>query len=144
MINLFDDLPARAHQEIVTELLLRQGVRIERIVSTGQSTPADKPYNQDHDEWVLLLTGSAGLWIDGEGERDLRPGDHVLIPAHCLHRVTRTANSEPTVWLAVHLGCIDQVLGCHRPRKRTIEARTGEISQHRFVVCVLHGQPVLR
>jgi hypothetical protein len=27
-----------------------------------------------------------------------------LIPAHCLHRVTRTANSEPTVWLAVHLG----------------------------------------
>ena len=103
MINLFDDLPARAHQEIVTELLLRQGVRIERIVSTGQSTPADKPYNQDHDEWVLLLTGSAGLWIEGQGERVLRPGDHVLIPAHCLHRVTRTANSGPTVWLAVHL-----------------------------------------
>jgi hypothetical protein len=70
MINLFDDLPARAHEEIVTELLLRKGVRIERIVSTGQSTPADKPYNQDHDEWVLLLTGSAGLWIKGEGERD--------------------------------------------------------------------------
>ena len=91
MINLFDDLPARAHEEIVTELLSRQGVRIERIVSTGQSTPADKPYDQDHDEWVLLLTGSAGLWIEGQGERDLRPGDHVLIPAHCLHRVTRTA-----------------------------------------------------
>ena len=103
MINLFDDLPAQAPEEIVTELLLRKGVRIERIVSTGQSTPADKPYDQDHDEWVLLLTGSAGLWIDGQGERDLRPGDHVLIPAHCLHRVTRTANSTPTVWLAVHL-----------------------------------------
>ncbi len=104
MINLFDDLPARTHEEIVTELLLRKGVRIERIVSTGQNTPADKSYNQDHDEWVLLLTGSAGLWIDGEGERDLRPGDHALIPAHSLHRVTHTANSEPTVWLAVHLG----------------------------------------
>jgi cupin 2 domain-containing protein len=103
MVNLFDDLPARAHEEIVTELLLRKDVRIERIVSTGQSTPADKPYNQDHDEWVLLLTGSAGLWIEGQGERGLRPGDHVLIPAHCLHRVTRTANSGPTVWLAVHL-----------------------------------------
>ena len=61
MINLFDDLPARAPEEIVTELLLRKGVRIERIVSTGQSTPADKPYNQDHDEWVLLLTGSARI-----------------------------------------------------------------------------------
>jgi cupin 2 domain-containing protein len=43
---------------------LRKGVRIQRIVSTGQSTPADKPYTQDHDEWVLLLTGSAGLWIE--------------------------------------------------------------------------------
>jgi cupin 2 domain-containing protein len=66
MINLFDDLPARAPKEIVTALLSRQGVRIERIVSTGQSTPADKPYDQDHDEWVLLLTGSAGLWIEAK------------------------------------------------------------------------------
>ena len=102
MINLFDDLPARAHEEIVTELLLRKGVRIERIVSTGQSTPADKPYDQDHDEWVLLLTGSAGLWIEGQGERELRPGDHVLIAAHRLHRVTWTVSGGSTVWLAVH------------------------------------------
>jgi cupin 2 domain-containing protein len=92
MLNLFDDLPARAQEEIVTELLLRKGVRIERIVSTGQSTPADKPYNQDHDEWVLLLTGSAGLWIEGQGERDLRPGDHLLIPAHCPHRAVARVN----------------------------------------------------
>ena len=102
MINVFDDLPAHAHQEILTELILRKGVRIERIVSTGQSTPADKPYDQDHDEWVLLLTGSAGLWMEGEGERDLRPGDHVLIEAHRRHRVTWTLNGAPTVCLAVH------------------------------------------
>src|SRR2546429_9760837 len=90
------------HEEIVTELLSRKGVRIERIVSTGQSTPADKPYNQNHDEWVLVLTGLAGLWIEGQGERVLRPGDHVLIPAHRLHRVTWTMNGGPTIWLAVH------------------------------------------
>ena len=69
MINLFDDLPTHTHEEIVTELLSRKGVRIERIVSTGQSTPADKPYDQDHDEWVLLLTGSAGLWIECWSDR---------------------------------------------------------------------------
>ena len=102
MINLFDDLPRHADQELFTELLCRRGVRIERIVSTGQSTPTDKPYNQEYDEWVLLLSGSAGLWIEGEGDRDLRPGDHVLIPAHRPHRVARTRKGEPTVWLAVH------------------------------------------
>jgi cupin 2 domain-containing protein len=101
--NLFDDLPRRADEELFTELLSREGVRIERIVSTGQSTPADKPYIQEHDEWILLLAGSAGLWIEGEGERDVGPGDHVLIPAHRPHRVTWTAKDEPTVWLAVHL-----------------------------------------
>jgi cupin 2 domain-containing protein len=102
VINLFRDLPPRADEEVFTELLAREGVRIERIVSTGQSTPEDKSYDQEHDEWVLLLAGSAGLWIEGEGERDLRPGDHVLIAAHCRHRVTRTAKGEPTIWLAVH------------------------------------------
>ena len=102
-MNLFDDLPWQAAEELFTELLSRKGVRIERIVSTGQSTPADKPYNQEYDEWVLLVSGSAGLWIEGEGERDLRPGDYLLIPAHHSHRVTWTAKGEPTVWVAVHI-----------------------------------------
>jgi cupin 2 domain-containing protein len=102
VINLFDDLPRHADTELFTELLSREGVRIERIVSTGQSTPADQPYHQEHDEWVLLVIGSAGLWIEGEGERDLGPGDHVLIPAGRPHRVTWTAQGGPTVWLAVH------------------------------------------
>jgi cupin 2 domain-containing protein len=101
--NLFDDLPRDADAELFTELFSREGVRIERIVSTGQSTAADKPYRQEHDEWVLLVIGSAGLWIEGEGDIDLRPGDHVLIPARRPHRVTWTAKGEPTVWLAVHL-----------------------------------------
>jgi cupin 2 domain-containing protein len=100
--NLFDNVPARADAEIFTELLSREGVRIERIVSAGQATPADKPYRQEHDEWVLLLAGSAGLRIEGEGERDLRPGDHVLIAARRAHWVTWTAKDEPTVWLAIH------------------------------------------
>jgi cupin 2 domain-containing protein len=102
VINLLDDIPARIDGEIFTDVFLRHGVRIERIVSTGQSTPADKPHRQGHDEWVLILAGSAGLRIEGEGERNLRPGDHVLIPAHRAHWVTYTAKDEPTIWLAVH------------------------------------------
>jgi len=102
MINLFDDLPVRSDEETFTEVLSREGVRSERIVSTGQSTPADKPYCQEHDEWVLLLAGSAGLWIEGQGECDLRPGDHILIAARRPHRVMWTAKAEPTIWLAIH------------------------------------------
>lgn len=102
MANLFEALPVRLQEEEFTELLSRPGVRIERIVSTGQATPVDAPYNQAHDEWVLLLRGSASLWIEGEGDRELRPGDHLLIPAHRTHRVTSTADNEPTVWLTIH------------------------------------------
>ena len=49
-MNLFDDLPRQSDKEVLTELLWRNGVRIERIVSSGQSTPVDKPYNQENDE----------------------------------------------------------------------------------------------
>jgi cupin 2 domain-containing protein len=80
MSNLFANLPVETKDEVFTELLSRPGARIERIVSNGQSTPVDTPFNQDHDEWVLLLRGSASLWVEGDGEHDLHPGDHILIP----------------------------------------------------------------
>lgn len=102
MANLLTALPDATQGEIFEEILARPGVRIERIVSHGQSTPADAPYCQGHDEWVLLLAGAAGLWIEGEEEITLKPGDHMLVPGGRRHRVTWTAAGEPTVWLAVH------------------------------------------
>ncbi len=104
MRNLFAELPRSAAAERFDDLLARDGVRIERIVSFGQTTPQDAPYDQPHDEWVLLLAGAARLWVDGEGEQDLRPGDYLLIPARRRHRVTWTATDAPTVWLTVHFG----------------------------------------
>ena len=101
MINLFDDIPARADGENFTELLSREDVRVERIVSTGQSTPPDKPHRQGHDEWVLILAGSAGLRIEGEGERSLRAGDYGLIEkVHRSHWVSeRLGTNLPFGWL---------------------------------------------
>jgi cupin 2 domain-containing protein len=104
MPNLFEALSEDRSREDFAEILIRPGVRIERIVSYGQATPVDAPYDQAHDEWVLLLKGGAGLWIEGEGETVLGPGDHVLIPAHRRHRVTWTDVDGPTIWLAVHCG----------------------------------------
>ncbi len=97
MHNLLDNIPHQADEELFTLLLTRPGLRLERIVSTGQSTPEDSPFDQDSDEWVLLIAGAAGLWMEGIGERDLKPGDWLLIPAHCAHRVTWTSKNEPIV-----------------------------------------------
>ena len=100
-MNLMADLPAKSIDEITTLLLAHSGVRIERIVSTGQATPLDAPYVQPHDEWVLLLAGAAGLKIE-EAEYSLSSGDCILVPANRRHWVTWTAAGEPTVWLAIH------------------------------------------
>src|SRR3546814_3255083 len=99
MNNVFEGIPANSAEEIFTDILLRPGVRIERIISTGQATPENAPYDQDHDEWVLFLKGAAWLWIDGEGESTLRPGDHVLIPARRLHPVPLTDTNEANLFL---------------------------------------------
>ncbi len=101
--NLLAPLPDARGAEVFTALLERPGVRIERIVSQGQVTPPDTPYEQAHDEWVLLMAGGARLWIDGVGECSLAPGDALLIPANIRHAVTWTQAEPPTVWLAVHL-----------------------------------------
>jgi cupin 2 domain-containing protein len=101
-INVFDGAPQAAPEEIFTVLHQHDGVRIERIISTGQATPVDAPYCQEHDEWILLLSGSAGLWIEADGEYNLRPGDCMVIAAGRRHRVTWTASGEPTIWLAIH------------------------------------------
>ena len=101
--NLFADIDAEAAEERFAALVSAPGVRIERIVSTGQSSPDGFWYDQDEAEWVLLVAGAAGLQFEGEEDvRGLRPGDHLLIPAHRRHRVAWTAPDEPTVWLAVH------------------------------------------
>jgi cupin 2 domain-containing protein len=96
-------LPSQPLPDEVVDLLVeRPGLRIERIVSTGQATPEGQWYDQDTDEWVLLVEGSAHLRIEGESEdRELGEGDWILLPARCRHRVTWTRAEPPTVWLAV-------------------------------------------
>ncbi|WP_421726427.1 cupin domain-containing protein [Bauldia sp.] len=102
--NFLADVPEGAAEEQFTDLLKRPGVRIERIVSDGQASPPGFWYDQGWDEWVLVVSGSAGLQIEGEAERRLKPGDYILLPAHTRHRVNWTDPDRPTVWLAVHIG----------------------------------------
>ncbi|MGI4814627.1 MAG: cupin domain-containing protein [Janthinobacterium lividum] len=90
-------------EENFEPLLSRPGIRVERITSYGNVTPADRPYCQAHEEWVMVVSGSARLRMAGE-EHTLNPGDHLLIPGGVEHWVTYTSLNEPTVWLALHMG----------------------------------------
>ena len=101
--NLFAEVPARLDIEETTVLAQFPGARIERIVSTGQASPPGFWYDQDWAEWVIVLSGSAGVRIEGGGKpRILAPGGYLEIPPHVRHRVEWTDADEPTVWLAVH------------------------------------------
>ncbi len=101
--NLFAGIPENLPQEIVETLLKTPGLQLERIISAGQATPPGEWYDQETHEWVVLLSGSAGLLFAGEAQiRVLRPGDYLLIPARCRHRVQWTDPAQQTVWLALH------------------------------------------
>ena len=99
--NLFAGIPGELAGEMYTPLV-SDGIRIERIVSRGHASPPGFWYDQETDEWVLLVKGSAVLrFFDGR-EVPMAPGDHLLIPRHVCHRVERTDPDGETVWLAVH------------------------------------------
>ncbi len=85
----------------MTELLKADGVRIERIVSFGQSSPDGFWYDQAENEWVLLLEGSGTLGFEQGDSVDLKPGDHLNIPSGTRHRVEKTDPNCRTVWLTI-------------------------------------------
>lgn len=99
--NLLADVPTSLPSEMIEILVQSKHVRVERIVSTGQCSPADFWYDQNEHEWILVVTGNARLAFDNGHTLEMLPGDHILIPAHRRHRVQWTTPDEPTVWLAV-------------------------------------------
>ena len=100
--NLFSSIPPALETEHFETLAQGRGVTIERIVSSGHTSPESGWYDQDHREWVIVLRGNAVLEY-ASGERiELDVGAYVDIAAHVRHRVIHTSSAPPTVWLAVH------------------------------------------
>ena len=100
-LNIFDLPDPLPDDEIITTLINSNEVKIERIVSTGQTTPEGQWYDQNEDEWVALIQGEAVLEYENGERLNLSAGDHVLLPAHCRHRVAYTSRQPPCIWLAV-------------------------------------------
>ncbi|MCK8603143.1 phosphoribosylaminoimidazole carboxylase [Desulfoferrobacter suflitae] len=93
----------RSEDETLELLAGSENVKIKKIISEGHASPKGFWYDQDVDEWVVLLTGSAGLAFAGSHDVvALKPGDWINIPAHVRHRVEWTDAAEKTIWLAVY------------------------------------------
>lgn len=89
-----------APEDFAPLLASPDGLLVERIVSWGHVTPEGQWYDQEKDEWVLLLEGSARLGFADGREVALQRGQCLLLPRHVRHRVLET--SKPCVWLAIH------------------------------------------
>jgi cupin 2 domain-containing protein len=101
-LNLLTSEPAAQDGEVTQTIATCKGVRVERIVSFGQTSPDGFWYDQAEAEWVTLLTGRARIRIADQAEAiTLGPGDTLLMPAHCRHRVEWTDPDQPTIWLAL-------------------------------------------
>jgi cupin 2 domain-containing protein len=74
---------------------------IERIVSNNAVSPADGWYDQDHDEWVMVMQGAAVIETHS-GKTELHSGDTFFIPAGIKHKVIYTSANPVCIWLAVH------------------------------------------
>ena len=101
MKNIFSFIPGDPETEIFEDIVRGQNTRIERIVSKGHTSPATGWYDQDENEWVIVLQGAARLEFSDGREVSLHVGDHLDIPAHTRHRVSWTDPETATVWLAV-------------------------------------------
>lgn len=95
-------LPDSNEEELFEELLANPNLKIERIVSNGQTTPEGKWYEQATAEWVVLLQGNAELTYENGEQTQLKAGDYLLIPAMKKHRVSYTSTEPPCIWLAIH------------------------------------------
>jgi len=102
MPNIYE-IPSDINQaEKFEQLETGRNILIERIISTGQTTPEGEWYDQDVDEWVILLQGEAKIVYEDGTAVELKSGDYLMLLAHQKHRVEYTSIEPPCIWLAVH------------------------------------------
>ena len=100
--NIFTPTDISPDKEVFEDILVTPHLKLERIISKGHVTPTNEWYNQEKNEWVMLLRGGATLkFEEKETLIHLSAGDYITIPAYTKHRVEWTNENEETVWLAL-------------------------------------------
>ena len=100
--NIYENIPKHLDEEFFENILKTDTLQIERIVSKGHTSPETGWYDQDDNEWVIVLKGEAILSYENGNEIHLESGDYINIPAHTKHKVSWTDPNVETIWVAAH------------------------------------------
>ncbi len=98
--NIFEQIIVDKSEENFFEIFKNEKIKIEKIVSNGQTSPENFWYEQEENEFVLLLEGFAIVEFE-DFEMELKKGDCLNIKVMQKHRVKFTSLNETTVWFAV-------------------------------------------
>lgn len=101
-LNFLENMQIPIGAEVINEVFTHKNIRIEKIVSNGSASPEDFLYDQDEDEWILILQGSARLLVEDQDVR-LVAGDSYFIKRHQKHKVLDTSAESNTIWFAVFI-----------------------------------------
>ena len=107
--NLFEARFDPESPEWMENLFGVVGARVERIVSSGQATPAGEWLSQDWTEWVALLSGAAGLRIEGD------PSSHPvwrdeIAALRCTERLVRIARQTRARIHVLHISTAEEIV----------------------------------
>lgn len=100
--NIFSNIPNQIPNEIFEKIISTENFFVERIISDGHKSPEIFWYDQDKNEFVIILQGNAIIKYDNGKIFELQTGDYLIIPAHQKHRVEKTSSKNKTIWLAIH------------------------------------------
>lgn len=99
--NIYRGIPEKSDQEFLEVIFQNNYLRMERIVSEGHSSPQNFWYDQNKNEFVLLLSGNAIISFEDGEKTNLTTGDYLIIPSHKKHRVDQTDPNEKTLWFTL-------------------------------------------
>lgn len=100
--NIFSNIPTNLDDELFEDIINKESFKLQRIISQGHTTPEGEWYDQDEDEWVMLVSGEAVLSFFDNEDVHLKAGDYINIRAHKKHRVSWTKPDAKTIWLALY------------------------------------------
>ena len=102
--NIFTGSSCHSKEEIFNTIFSGKNIKIEQIISSGHTSPAEGWYDQTQQEWVILIEGEAILEFENNQKKKLKKGDYLLIPALAKHKVIYTSTNPKCVWLAIFFG----------------------------------------